>query len=115
VSGLRIDQRCTLDVVSLHDTVKIIDCTGGSVHIGGKCKVLLVDSCRGVTLRVAGAICGAEVVNCEELILQTGTSVPMVAIDKSIGVAMQLGGKTEIITASSEGVTLRLGLGGSVG
>ena len=109
ITGLLVEQRSTLRDVSLHDTVKIIDCSGGSVAVLGKCKVLLLDSCHGITVEVGGAICGVEVVNCSNVMLDTGASVPIVAIDSSRQVRLQLGGKAEVITANASEVSIRVG------
>lgn len=114
ITGLLAEQRSTLRDVSLHDTVKIIDCSGGTVSVLGKCKVLLLDSCHGITVEVGGAICGVEVVNCSTVMLDTGASVPMVAIDKSVMVRLQLAGKAEVITANSSEVSIRAGTGCSL-
>ena len=106
VAALLPEQRCIIEGVSLHDTVKVIDCAGGMVEVRGKCKILLVDKSRGVRVSVSGAVCGAEVVNCTDCGLETGAAVPMVAIDKCAGIQLRLGGRTEVITANILGVSL---------
>lgn len=107
VAGLSPDQRCVIEAVTGRDTVKVVDCTGGTVLVRGKVKIILIDTCTCLSLDVVGAICGAEIVNCSDISVITGASVPMVAIDKSSRVTLELGGKTEIITASSADVSLR--------
>ena len=107
VSGLVLSQTCIIAGVTLHDTVKVVDCHGGVISIRGKCKIVLVDRCRGVSVRMDGAICGAELVHCSTINLETKAAVPVIAIDNSDIVDLVLGGEAEVITASSQKVSLR--------
>jgi hypothetical protein len=108
VRALRSKQQCIIDT-SLHDTVKLMDCTGGEVRVCGKHKILLVDTCRELSIVVQdGSICAIEVVNSAALRIQIGRATPLVAVDKSTEVELSAVGEApEIVTASSSGVLIR--------
>jgi hypothetical protein len=108
ICGLKRDQRCSL-AVTLLDTVKIVECTG-QVLVSGKCKIVLIDSCRDLSVAlVGGAICTVELVNCVDVKINTGNT-PLTAIDKCERIAVTVHQSAEIVTASSLGIVLRLAL-----
>lgn len=75
---------------SVKDQVYVYKCTDCAVIITGKCKSIVLDSCKKVQVVMESAISSLELVNCARMKVQVKGSVPSLAIDKTDGVLVYL-------------------------
>jgi len=72
------------------ETVYIFGCVGATIEITGKCKSIVIDSCKKTTINFETAMASCEVVNSQRLQVRCRNKVASVAIDKTDGIVVHL-------------------------
>jgi len=72
------------------ETVYILGCVGATITISGKCKSIIVDSCKKTTVYFDTAMASVEVVNSVRMNIHVREFVAAVAIDKTDGIVVHL-------------------------
>jgi adenylyl cyclase-associated protein len=80
----------TVNITDIKQTVYLYKCDGVSVTVVGKCKSIIIDSCRRVTLVFADLVASLELVNSRNSKVTCTVKLPSVAIDKCDGVLVTL-------------------------
>ena len=96
-------------VSDIKQTVYLYKCDGAVVNVEGKCKSIVVDSCRKLTLNFADVVAGVEVVNSKSTKVFCGSKLPSFAIDKSDGVHLTLPASSldvEVVASKSSEMNL---------
>jgi adenylyl cyclase-associated protein len=81
---------CEVQIGSIKETVYIFGCAGATIDVKGKCKSIVIDSCKKVNVIFDIAIASCEVVNSQRMNITCRESVSSVAIDKTDGVVVTL-------------------------
>jgi adenylyl cyclase-associated protein len=98
------DAICTVDITSTKQQCYIFGCIGATIQINGKCKSLVIDSCKKSKVLFDSAISSCELVNCQRMQVQVKGTVPSIAIDKTDGCLTYLSEesmKTQFVTSKS--------------
>lgn len=99
------DAICNIEIASTKQQCYIFGCIGATISITGKCKSIVVDSCKKSKVLFDSAISSCELVNCQRMQLQVRGSVPSIAIDKTDGCLTYLSEEcknvTQFITSKS--------------
>jgi adenylyl cyclase-associated protein len=77
-------------IADLKESVYIFGCVGATINVTGKCKSIIVDSCKKTNVYFDNAFASCEVVNCQRMQVHCRTSVGSVAIDKTDGIIVFL-------------------------
>ena len=96
-------------VSDIKQTVYLYKCDGAAVTVEGKCKSIVIDSCRKVALNFADVVAGVEVVNSKSTKVSCSSKVPSFAIDKSDGVHLTLPASSldvEVVASKSSEMNL---------
>lgn len=99
----------TVDITDKKETVYILGCIGASVTVNGKCKSIIVDSCKKTQVYFDSAFASCEVVNSQRIQLHCRESVTSVAIDKTDGIIVHLPSTsmdTEVVASKSSEMNL---------
>mmetsp|Transcript_21347 Transcript_21347/g.21475 ORF Transcript_21347/g.21475 Transcript_21347/m.21475 type:complete len:473 (+) Transcript_21347:90-1508(+) len=80
----------TVNITDKKQTVYIFGCIDASVSIVGKCKSVVVDSCKKTKVYYDTLMASCEVVNCQRMHVECREKVASVAIDKTDGIIVQL-------------------------
>lgn len=80
----------TVTIGDKKETVYIFGCIGASIEVVGKCKSIVVDSCKKTKIYFDSAMASVEVVNCQRMEIHCREVVPSVAIDKTDGIVVHL-------------------------
>mmetsp|Transcript_8385 Transcript_8385/g.12862 ORF Transcript_8385/g.12862 Transcript_8385/m.12862 type:complete len:501 (+) Transcript_8385:81-1583(+) len=79
----------TIEVTDPKQQVYIYNCEGITVQVkGGKCKSVIVDTCKKSNAVFESLISGCEVVNCKKIQVQSTGICPTVSVDKTDGFLM---------------------------
>lgn len=74
----------------LKESVYVFGCVGATINVSGKCKSIIVDSCKRTKVFFDNAFASCEVVNCQRMQIHCRTAVGSVAIDKTDGIIVFL-------------------------
>lgn len=86
------------------ETVYIFGCIGATIDVTGKCKSIILDSCKKTKVYFDSAMASCEVVNCQRIDLFVRDKVHAVAIDKTDGIVVHLPASsldTEVVASKS--------------
>lgn len=100
-------------IKNIKETVYIYGCAGAEIHVTGKCKSVILDSCKKTSLHFDTAMASCEVVNCQRINVYVKGSVPSVAIDKTDGIVVTLPMSslhTEIVASKSSEMNVQFPL-----
>ena len=81
---------CTVEIQDLRETVYIYGCAGATIDVKGKCKSIIIDTCKKVNVLFDIAIASCEVVNSQRINVTCRETVSSVAIDKTDGIVVTL-------------------------
>jgi len=99
------DAACNVEIASTKQQCYIFGCIGATITISGKCKSIVVDSCKKSKVLFDSAISSCELVNCQRMQIQVRGQVPSIAIDKTDGCLTYLSKETmkttQFITSKS--------------
>ena len=90
------DGICTVDITSMKQQVYIYGCVGATIVVNGKCKSVVVDSCKKSKVLIDSAMASFEIVNCQRMQLQVKGTVPSIAIDKTDGCITYLSKESKV-------------------
>ena len=99
----------TVTISDIKQTVYIYKCDGASVTVVGKCKSIIVDSSRRVSLVFADLVAGLEIVNSRSSTVVCTNKLPSVAIDKCDGVHLTVSAAAidvEVVASKSSEMNL---------
>ena len=88
----------------MKETVYIFGCIGATITIVGKCKSIIVDSCKKTKVYFDSVMASFEVVNSQRIHVEIKEKCPAVAIDKTDGIVVNLSLNamdTEIVASKS--------------
>jgi adenylyl cyclase-associated protein len=91
------------------ETVYILGCVGARINITGKCKSIVVDSCKKTSVTFQSAMASIEVVNSQRMQVYCLETVASVAIDKTDGIVVTLPRTsldTEVVASKSSEMNL---------
>ena len=91
------------------ETVYIFGCVGATIEISGKCKSIVVDTCKKTKIYFDTAMASFEVVNSARMQVHCRETVPAVAIDKTDGIVVHLPRSslhTEVVASKSSEMNL---------
>lgn len=94
----------SININEKKETVYIFGCVGATVEVKGKCKSIVVDSCKKTVVYFDSAFASCEVVNSQRMQIHCRESVPSVAVDKTDGIIVHLPATsmhTEIVASKS--------------
>lgn len=80
----------TVDINDKKETVYILGCIGANITVNGKCKSIILDSCKKTQVHFDSCFASCEVVNCQRVQLYCREKVTSVAIDKTDGIVVHL-------------------------
>lgn len=80
----------SIQIKELRDTVYIFGCIGATIDVSGKCKSVIIDSCKKCKVYYDNVMASCEVVNCQRMHVECREKVSSVAIDKTDGIVVQL-------------------------
>eukprot|EP01041_Mallomonas_annulata_P003357 gene3357-6647_t len=80
----------TITIGAMKQTVYIFNCIDASINITGKCKSVIIDSCKKSKVYYDNIMASCEVVNCQRMHVECREKVASVAIDKTDGIVVQL-------------------------
>jgi adenylyl cyclase-associated protein len=98
-----------IDIKEFKETVYIFGCIGASISIKGKCKSIIVDTCKKTTVFFETAMASVEIVNSQRMNVHCLQAVAAVAIDKTDGIVVHLPASsltTEIVASKSSEMNL---------
>lgn len=98
------DSPITIEIKDKKETVYIYGCFGATIQIKGKCKSIVVDSCKRTNVFFDVAMASCEVVNSQRMNIHVLDTVSSVAIDKTDGIVVHLpltSLTTEIVASKS--------------
>ena len=93
----------TVTIGEKEETVYIMECIKASIIIVGRCKSIIVDTCKQCNIQFDNAFGTFEVINCQRLQVYCKEGVPSIAIDKTDGCCVHLPASaldTTVIVAS---------------
>lgn len=93
-----------IEIKDIKETVYIYGCMGATIDVKGKCKSIVVDGCKKVTVLFDVAMASCEIVNCTRTYITCRDTVSAVAIDKTDGIVVTLPATslhTEIVASKS--------------
>ena len=99
----------SIEIKDKKETVYILGCVGATINITGKCKSIVVDSCKRTKVMFQSAMASCEVVNCQRVQIVCGETVAAVAIDKTDGIVVTLPRSslnTEVVASKSSEMNL---------
>jgi adenylyl cyclase-associated protein len=99
-----------IEIKDKKETVYIFGCVGATVDIRGKCKSIIVDSCKKTKIVFDAAMASVEIVNSQRVQVTCRDNVPAVAIDKTDGIVIFLpctSLTTEIVASKSSEMNLQ--------
>jgi adenylyl cyclase-associated protein len=100
---------CEVTIGGIKETVYIFGCVGATIDVKGKCKSIIVDSCKKVNVLFDNAIASCEVVNSQRMNITCRETVNAVAIDKTDGIVVTLPATsldTKIVASKSSEMNL---------
>lgn len=80
----------TVTIGDLKENVYVYGCAGATINVVGKCKSIILDSCKKTRLNFDAVMASCEVVNCQRIHIECREKAPSVAVDKTDGVIVQL-------------------------
>jgi len=80
----------TVTIGEKKETVYIFGCAGASISVVGKCKSIVVDSCKRTTITFETVMASCEVVNSQRINITCTEKAASVAIDKTDGIIVHL-------------------------
>jgi adenylyl cyclase-associated protein len=80
----------TVTIGDKKETVYIYGCIGATIEVVGKCKSIVIDTCKKTKIHFDTAMASVEVVNCNRMDVFCREKVPAVAIDKTDGIVVHL-------------------------
>jgi adenylyl cyclase-associated protein len=80
----------TITIADKKETVYILGCIGANVTVSGKCKSIILDSCKKTQVHFDACFASCEVVNSQRVQLYCREKVTSVAIDKTDGIIVHL-------------------------
>jgi adenylyl cyclase-associated protein len=89
---------CEVAMASVKQQAYIYGCIGATINVTGKCKSIVVDSCKKTKVLFDSAISSCELVNCQRMQIQVRGSVPSIAIDKTDGCLTYLSSESKQVT-----------------
>ena len=81
---------CEVLIENIKQTVYIFGCAGATINVKGKCKSIIVDSCKKVSVHFDIVMASLEVVNSQRMNIVCRESAASVAIDKTDGIVVTL-------------------------
>jgi adenylyl cyclase-associated protein len=79
-----------ITINDLKESVYAFGCVGATINVSGKCKSVIVDSCKKTKVYFDNAFASCEVVNCQRMQVHCRVAVGSVAIDKTDGIVVFL-------------------------
>jgi adenylyl cyclase-associated protein len=98
-----------VEIKEVKDTVYIFGSAGATIDVKGKCKSIIIDSCKKVSVLFDNAIASCEVVNSQRINVTCRETVASVAIDKTDGIVVTLpltSLETKIVASKSSEMNL---------
>ncbi|CAM9348930.1 unnamed protein product [Ectocarpus fasciculatus] len=80
----------TVTIGDIKENVYVYGCAGATINVVGKCKSVILDSCKKTRLNFDAVMASCEVVNCQRIHIECREKAPSVAVDKTDGVIVQL-------------------------
>mmetsp|Transcript_1387 Transcript_1387/g.2686 ORF Transcript_1387/g.2686 Transcript_1387/m.2686 type:complete len:347 (-) Transcript_1387:135-1175(-) len=80
----------TITISDKKETVYILGCIGANITVSGKCKSIILDSCKKTQVHFDACFASCEVVNSQRVQLFCREKVTSVAIDKTDGIIVHL-------------------------
>lgn len=80
----------TVTIGDMKENVYILGCVGATITVVGKCKSIIVDSCKKTKVHFDNVMASCEVVNSQRILIEVREKAPSVAIDKTDGIVVQL-------------------------
>jgi adenylyl cyclase-associated protein len=74
----------------IKENVYILGCVGATISVVGKCKSIIVDSCKKTKVHFDNVMASCEVVNSQRILIEVREKAPSIAIDKTDGIVVQL-------------------------
>lgn len=99
----------TVTIADKKETVYVLGCIGAHVNVIGKCKSIILDSCKKTQLHFDAAFASCEVVNSQRVQLYCREKVTSVAVDKTDGIIVHLPPTsldTEVVASKSSEMNL---------
>ena len=103
-------EHCPIEIKDKKETVYIFGCVGATIDVRGKCKSIIVDSCKKTKVLFDSAMASVEVVNSQRVHVTCREFVPSVAIDNTDGIVVFLPRSsltTEIVASKSSEMNLQ--------
>lgn len=100
----------TVTVGDIKENVYIYGCAGATVNVVGKCKSIILDTCKKTRLNFDAVMASVEVVNCQRIHIECREKAPSVAIDKTDGCVVQLPATsldTSVVTSKSSEMNMQ--------
>jgi adenylyl cyclase-associated protein len=94
----------TVEVKDKKETIYIYGCIDATIDIKGKCKSIVLDSCKKTNVLFDSAMASCESVNCQRIQVQCRGTCPSIAIDKVDGIVVFLAKEsmdTELVCSKS--------------
>lgn len=98
-----------IEIQDKKETVYVYGCVGATIEIVGKCKSIVVDTCKKTKIYFDTAMASCEIVNCARMQIHCRDTVPAVAIDKTDGIVVHLPRTslhTEVVASKSSEMNL---------
>lgn len=99
----------TITIADKKETVYVLGCIGATITVVGKCKSIILDSCKKTQLHFDSCFASCEVVNSQRVQLFCREKVTSVAIDKTDGIIVHLPATsldTEVVASKSSEMNL---------
>ena len=80
----------TVTIGDIKENVYIFGCMGATISVVGKCKSIIIDSCKKTKVHFDNVMASCEVVNSQRIHVECREKAPSVAIDKTDGIVVQL-------------------------
>jgi adenylyl cyclase-associated protein len=100
---------CEVQIADMKETVYIYGCAGATIDIKGKCKSIVVDSCKKLNVHFDNAMASCEIVNSQRMNIFCREYVASVAIDKTDGIVVTLPAssmETKVVASKSSEMNL---------
>ena len=79
-----------VEIEAFNQSVYALGCSGCTITVKGKCKSIILDQCKKVSLYFDAAMATCEVVNGQNIHVHCSQKVPSVAIDQTDGIVVHL-------------------------
>ena len=94
----------TINIEEMKETVYIYGCVGSTITIIGKCKSIILDTCKKTTVIFDNIMASCEIVNSQRINVYIKEKASAVAIDKTDGIVVHLPRSsldTEVVASKS--------------